>query len=332
MGNSIIAGNTAPTTPNISAGFVAVGANLTSGDPLLDSLRNNGGPTFTHMPLPGSPALDAGDNAVAAGAGLTTDQRGTGFARTLDAADAGTTQTVDIGAVEADPTLPLIGDQTINEDGSVPVTFNVGDAATAFDAITAVSGDATLLPNLPANVALSGTGSTRTLTLTPAANLSGSSIVTVTATKTVGGVLQTAETSFTLTVNSVNDPPTLDAIANPAAILEDAPQQTINLDRHQRRRRREPDADGDGDVEQHRADPEPDGHLHEPERDRVAGLHAGGERERHRDITVTVTDAAARHGGPDLYRHRDPRRRHAVGHERDDRRGHADDQRARDQP
>src|SRR5262245_50492300 len=30
-------------------------------DPLLGALQDNGGPTFTHAPLPGSPVIDAGD-------------------------------------------------------------------------------------------------------------------------------------------------------------------------------------------------------------------------------------------------------------------------------
>src|SRR5207247_8006141 len=30
-------------------------------DPLLGPLQDNGGPTLTHAPLPGSPAIDAGD-------------------------------------------------------------------------------------------------------------------------------------------------------------------------------------------------------------------------------------------------------------------------------
>ena len=32
-------------------------------DPLLSPLQDNGGPTFTHALLPGSPAIDAGDPA-----------------------------------------------------------------------------------------------------------------------------------------------------------------------------------------------------------------------------------------------------------------------------
>ncbi len=59
-------------------------------DPKLGPLQDNGGPTKTLAPLPGSPALDAGSSALVPG-GVTTDQRG--FARVVGAA-------VDIGAVE----------------------------------------------------------------------------------------------------------------------------------------------------------------------------------------------------------------------------------------
>src|SRR5215471_1772307 len=51
-------------------------------DPLLGPLQNNGGPTFTHALLPGSPAIDAGD------ANFTPppffDQRGLGFDRVVN--------------------------------------------------------------------------------------------------------------------------------------------------------------------------------------------------------------------------------------------------------
>ena len=40
-------------------------------NPLLEDLADNGGPTFTHLPLPNSPAIDAGSNPNT----LTTDQR-----------------------------------------------------------------------------------------------------------------------------------------------------------------------------------------------------------------------------------------------------------------
>src|SRR5205823_11074226 len=80
---------------NGSIGWVASDRAGNSGAPLnalLGPLRNNGGPTLTVSPLPGSPAIDAGDDALlAAPFYLTADQRG--FPR-----KSGTH--VDIGAFE----------------------------------------------------------------------------------------------------------------------------------------------------------------------------------------------------------------------------------------
>lgn len=66
-------------------------------DPQLGPLTDNGGPTFTHSLLPGSLAINSGDNELAVDQNdnpLTTDQRGSGFARILGG-------TVDIGAFES---------------------------------------------------------------------------------------------------------------------------------------------------------------------------------------------------------------------------------------
>ena len=63
-------------------------------DPMLGPLQANGGPTFTRALLPGSPALDAGDDAVLdPPLSFATDQRGAGFPRKSGAQ-------VDIGAFE----------------------------------------------------------------------------------------------------------------------------------------------------------------------------------------------------------------------------------------
>ena len=60
-------------------------------NPLLALLGNYGGPTQTMPPLPGSPVIDAGSNALIPN-GVTTDQRG--FTRIVNGA-------VDIGAFES---------------------------------------------------------------------------------------------------------------------------------------------------------------------------------------------------------------------------------------
>jgi hypothetical protein len=64
-------------------------------DPRLGALRNNGGPTATHALLPGSLAIDRGDNSGVPG----SDQRGPGFARRKDGNGDGIA-VVDIGAFE----------------------------------------------------------------------------------------------------------------------------------------------------------------------------------------------------------------------------------------
>ncbi|MES2657167.1 MAG: choice-of-anchor Q domain-containing protein [Verrucomicrobiota bacterium] len=156
--NTIVAGNSAPTGPDINGTVTAGGFNfigksegstgLTNGtngnkvgsvatplDPQLGALANNGGPTLTHALLAGSPALNAGGNALIPG-GVTTDQRGSARMES---------GTVDIGAFELDVTPPSV---TINQAAgqtdptiSTPVRFTVvfSESVTGF-----TTGDVTL--------------------------------------------------------------------------------------------------------------------------------------------------------------------------------------------
>lgn len=63
-------------------------------DPLLGPLQDNGGPTLTHLPLPGSPAIDAGDPNFTPPP--SRDQRGPCFHRVFG-------RRIDIGSVETQP-------------------------------------------------------------------------------------------------------------------------------------------------------------------------------------------------------------------------------------
>ncbi len=74
--------------PN-AGGPAAMPGDTLTGDPLLLPLADNGGATPTHALGKGSPAVDAGNDAI----GLVFDQRGEGFAREVGAA-------ADIGAYE----------------------------------------------------------------------------------------------------------------------------------------------------------------------------------------------------------------------------------------
>jgi hypothetical protein len=66
-------------------------------DPLLGPLRDNGGPTLTHRPLPGSPAIDAGDPSFTPPP--LYDQRGPGFDRVVNGG-------LDIGSFEVQTGKP----------------------------------------------------------------------------------------------------------------------------------------------------------------------------------------------------------------------------------
>jgi hypothetical protein len=68
--------------------------NITGQDPMLAPLANNGGPTYTHGLLPGSPAIDAGRNF-----GYNYDQRG--YTRPIDVPGIpNIVDGIDIGAYE----------------------------------------------------------------------------------------------------------------------------------------------------------------------------------------------------------------------------------------
>lgn len=126
--NTLVAGNNADTGPDYrgaasdgghnligitdgSSGFSAAQGDLlgTSANPLdphLGPLQNNGGPTATMALLPGSPAINAGDNSAQAVTG-PTDQRGAGFQR-IDPTD----KIMDVGAFEFQP--PVIASLSPN--------------------------------------------------------------------------------------------------------------------------------------------------------------------------------------------------------------------------
>ena len=106
IGNTILNANAAG---NIDGNVTSHGYNISSDDggglltgpgdqintdPLLGPLHDNGGPTLTHLPMPGSPAIDAGDPNFTRPP--YHDQRGACFYRVFG-------RRIDVGSVETQP-------------------------------------------------------------------------------------------------------------------------------------------------------------------------------------------------------------------------------------
>jgi|GEM_PF-2565095 len=104
------------------------------------------------------------------------------------------------------PTISAIDNMTIVEDSTTgPIAFTINDPDTDLSQLL-VSGSSDnqhVVPN--GNITISGSGSARQVVVKPAPNAYGTALITITVTD---GGNQTTET-FTLTVNSVNDPPTI---------------------------------------------------------------------------------------------------------------------------
>ncbi|WP_232101327.1 right-handed parallel beta-helix repeat-containing protein [Gimesia panareensis] len=134
--NSIIAGNTAPSTPQVGLWNTRNNSIVQdSVEGLLDPvLRDNGGVTKTHALLPGSAAIDGGDNDalddtnqyIINRRAITQDQRGTGFERIVGEA-------IDIGAFEVQHTLAQVELRLVDEKTT---TNNNGESATLPDNLT----------------------------------------------------------------------------------------------------------------------------------------------------------------------------------------------------
>ena len=114
-------------------------------------------------------------------------------------------------SVNSPPTSTGITNVITDEDVVAgPIGFTVGDVETPAGSliVSGISGNTTLIPN--GNIVFGGSGANRTVTLTPATNQNGSALITI----TVSDGSASTNTSFTLTVNPVNDAPVLSPIAD----------------------------------------------------------------------------------------------------------------------
>jgi hypothetical protein len=112
--NLIGSGGSGGLTNGVDGNIVGI----TSGGLHLGALARNGGPTQTIEPLTGSPAIANGSVSLAEAAGLTTDQRGPGYARIVNGS-------VYIGAYQSQFAYPVITTNPTSQsaDAGNTVTF-----------------------------------------------------------------------------------------------------------------------------------------------------------------------------------------------------------------
>ena len=140
------------------------------------------------------------------------------------------TFTVTVNPVNNAPTLNTLANLTINEGAGLQTVSLAGISSGAANeddtlVVTASSSSTGLIPNPTVNY--TSPNATGSITFTPVAYANGSATITVTV-NDGAATSNTVSRTFTVTVNSVNQAPTLDALAN-VTINENAGQQTVNL-------------------------------------------------------------------------------------------------------
>ncbi len=124
------------------------------------------------------------------------------------------------------PTISDVVHQQINEDtASAVIPFVIGDSDTPVGSlsVTASSSDQTVVA--VSGISLGGSLSNRTVRILPATNRFGVATITLRVSDPNG---MFAVDTFQVTVNPINDPPTLNVLTN-LSILEDSGQRSVPL-------------------------------------------------------------------------------------------------------
>ncbi|HVU24151.1 MAG TPA: tandem-95 repeat protein [Opitutus sp.] len=215
--------NTAPTisaiatqtvnedTPSAAIAFTVGDAESAAGDLLVTATSSN-------TALVPSAGIVLGGSGSARTVALTPSPDANGATTiTITVSDGALTSSssfvLNVTPVNDAPTISAIAAQTVNEDtptGAIGFTVGDVDNAAADLVVTASSANASLVPG--ANITLGGSGAARTVTLAPAPNANGATIITV----TVSDGSLSSSTSFTLAVTPVNDAPVISSIPNRA--------------------------------------------------------------------------------------------------------------------
>lgn len=126
---------------------------------------------------------------------------------------------VEAAVTNTEPSISCLSDQVINENTVAgPLSFTVTDAQCTTDNLTVLghSSNPTLVP--PCNIELTGGGTNRAVTITPAANQSGTATIML----SVSDGQYVVSSYFELTVNAVAEPPTTNVITITSVALMEA--------------------------------------------------------------------------------------------------------------
>ena len=138
--------------------------------------------------------------------------------------------TVTVNPVNDSPALNALSNVSVNEDASAQTINLSGISSGAANesqtlTVTATSSNTGLIPNPTVNY--TSPNATGSISFTPVASAFGSATITVSVND--GGSSNNVITrSFTVTVNPVNDTPTLNTLSN-VSINQNASSQTVNL-------------------------------------------------------------------------------------------------------
>ena len=152
-----------------TVGVTALATDPETADTVSYSLDDDAGGRFAIDPLTGVVTLAGALDYEAAASHIIVVR-----ATSSDASFSTAAVAIPVGDVNELPTISAIADQAIAEDGSTgPLTFTISDPETAPATliVAASSSNTALIPN--GNLVLGGSGGTRTITVTPAANAYG---------------------------------------------------------------------------------------------------------------------------------------------------------------
>ncbi|MEL6894559.1 MAG: tandem-95 repeat protein [Planctomycetota bacterium] len=228
-------GNDAPTISGVANQSVMENSGSTSVNFTIDD-EQSAANLLTVSATSNNASLIAPSSLVFSGTGAnrtlsftpTTNTFGTAIVSVSVSDGARTTETsfqVTVNELNDAPTVSNVADQTVQENSaSTNVSFTIADEQTAAASLTvnATSDNTALISN--ASLVVSGTAGNRTVSFTPTANSFGTANITITVSD---GVLQVQET-FQVTVEELNDAPTISNVAD-QTVQENSASTSVNF-------------------------------------------------------------------------------------------------------